>query len=100
MEDQLSLVHLAGARGFANDIEWAVPLASDADFSEICVNSIKAPTYNRHFLSTGSGIEHVNALANAIALATTDVMNTDVVDSIRTKIDSMPLPPPPRYLQG
>lgn len=95
MEDQLSLVHLAGARGFANDIEWAVPLASDADFSEICVNSIKAPTYNRHFLSTGSGIEHVNASANAIALATTDVMNTDVVDSIRTKIDSMPLPPPP-----
>lgn len=95
LEDQLSLIHLAGARGFANDIEWAVPLASDGDFSEICVNSVKAPTYNRHFISTGSGIEHVNASGNAIALATTDVMNTDVVDSIRTKLDSMPLPPPP-----
>ena len=95
LEDQLSLIHLAGARGFANDIEWAVPLASDADFSEICVNSVKAPTYNRHFISTGSGIEHVSAGSNAIAIATTDVMNTDVVDSIRTKIDSMPLPPPP-----
>lgn len=95
LEDQLTLVHLAGARGFANDIEWAVPLASDSDFSEICVNSIKAPTYNRHFISTGSGIEHVNASSNAIALATSDVMNTDVIDAIRTKLDSMPLPPPP-----
>lgn len=95
LEDQLTLVHLAGSRGYANDIEWAVPLASDADFSEICVNSIKAPTYNRHFLSTGSGIEHVNASSNDIALATTDVMNTDVIDAIRTKLDSMPLPPPP-----
>jgi len=94
-EDQLSLVHLAGARGFANDIEWAVPLAADADFSEICVNSIKAPTRNRHFLSTGSGIERVSASGNAVALATTDIMNIDVVDAIRTKLDGMPLPPPP-----
>lgn len=95
LEDQLTLVHLAGARGFANDIEWAVPLASDGDFSSICVNSIKAPTYNRHFISTGSGLEHCNASSNEIALATTDVMNTDVIDAIRTKLDSMALPPPP-----
>lgn len=95
LEDQLSLVHLSGARGFANDIEWAVPLASDADFAEICVNSVKAPTKNRHFMSTGSGIEIIKAAANEITLATTDVMNIDVVDAIRTKLDSMPLPPPP-----
>lgn len=95
LEDQLSLVHLAGARGFANDIEWAVPLASDGDFSDICVNTIKAPTKNRHFMSTGSGIEPIAAGSNAITIATTDVMNTDVVDAIRTKLDSMPLPPPP-----
>ena len=30
--DQSTLVHMAGARGFHNNIEWAVPLASDADF--------------------------------------------------------------------
>lgn len=95
LEDQLSLIHLAGARGFANDIEWAVPLASDADFSEICVNTVKAPSYNRHFMSTGSGIEHITAGSNAITIATTDVMNIDVVDAIRTKLDGMPLPPPP-----
>lgn len=95
LDDQLSLVHLAGARGFMNDIEWALPLASDPDFAEICVNSIKAPTKNRHYMSTGSGIEHIAASGNEITIATTDVMNIDVVDGIRTLLDGMPLPPPP-----
>jgi N4-gp56 family major capsid protein len=93
--DQVNLVHLAGARGMANDIEWAVPLASDPEFSEILVNAIKAPTYNRHFMSTGSGLEHIHESGNDIDIATTDVMNADVIDAIRTKLDGMPLPPPP-----
>lgn len=100
LEDQLKLVHLAGARGFANDIEWAVPLASDPDFADICVNTIKAPTRNRHFMSTGSGIEQIAAAGNEISIATTDVMNIDVVDALRTKLDSMPLPPPPVRFEG
>lgn len=99
LEDQLSLAHLAGARGFANDIEWALPLASDADFASICVNSIKAPSRNRHFMSTGSGIEKIAAAGNEITIATTDVMNIDLVDALRTKLDSMPLPPPPVRFQ-
>lgn len=99
LEDQLALVHLAGARGFANDVEWAVPLASHADFTSICVNSVKAPSRNRHFMSTGSGIESIVAGGNEITLATTDVMNIDVVDAIRTKLDGMPLPPPPVRFQ-
>lgn len=100
LEDQLSLVHLAGARGFANDIEWAVPLASDPDFTDIVVNTIKAPTRNRHFMSTGSGIETIKASGNEITIASTDVMNIDLVDALRTKIDSMPLPPPPVRFEG
>ena len=100
LEDQLSLVHLAGARGFANDIEWAVPLASDPDFAEICINTVKAPTRNRHFMSTGSGIESIAASGNEITIATTDVMNIDLVDALRTKLDSMPLPPPPVRFEG
>lgn len=95
LSDQLALVHLAGARGFANDIEWAVPLASDEDFSSICVNAVRAPSKNRHFMSTGSGVEAIKAGSSEITIATTDVMNTDVVDSIRTLLDGMPLPPPP-----
>lgn len=100
LEDQTKLVHLAGARGFANDVEWVLPLASDADFSSIVVNPIKAPTRNRHFMSTGSGIESIAAAGNEITIATTDVMNIDLVDALRTKLDSMPLPPPSVRFDG
>ena len=95
LSDQQVLVHMAGARGFHDNIEWAVPKASDADFASIMVNAVKAPTRNRHFMSTGSGIETIKASGNEITLATTDLMNADVVDGIRTYLDSMAVPPPP-----
>lgn len=98
--DQLTLVHMAGARGFHNNIEWAVPTIDDEDFNKICVNKVKAPTRNRHFISTGSGIEPVKASGNEITIATTDVINMDVVDGIRTVIDSMALPPAPVIFDG
>ena len=100
LEDQLKLVHLAGARGFANDIEWAVPTTDDADFASIVVNPVRAPTRNRHWMSTGSGLEKIAASGNEITIATTDVMNIDVIDALRTKLDSMPLPPPPVRFEG
>lgn len=100
LADQTALVHLAGARGFHNNIEWAVPLADDADFSSIMVNTVKAPTNNRHYISTGSGIEPVSVSSGEIAIATTDVMNTDVVENLATLLDSMPLPPPPVQFEG
>lgn len=100
LNDQQILVHMAGARGFHNSIEWAVPLASHAKFSSIMVNSVKAPTKNRHWMSTGSGIERVAASGSEITLATTDVLNADVVDAVRTVVDSMTLPPPPVVFEG
>lgn len=98
--DQCLLVHMAGARGFHDNIEWAVPLASDVDFDKIMVNAVKAPTKNRHFMSTGTGIEHIQAAGNEITIATTDVLNEEVVDSIRTLLDSMALPPSPIIFNG
>lgn len=100
LEDQECLVHLAGARGSLNDIEWAIPLSSDPDFSEIVINTVKAPTKNRHFISNSTGIDPVTETGNVIDLATTDIMNTDVIDAIRTKLDGMPLPPPPIRIDG
>jgi N4-gp56 family major capsid protein len=100
LNDQLSLVHLAGARGYANDIEWAVPTPDHPDFAKIMVNAVQAPTRNRHFMSTGSGIEQVKAGGNEITIATTDVMNLDVVDDIRAWVDSVPLPPPGVVFEG
>ena len=100
LQDQLSLVHMAGARGFHNNVAWAVPLASDPDFAEILVNPVKAPSKNRHFLSTGSGLKRVSAAGNEIALATTDVFNADLVDALRSHLDTMPLPPPAVEFDG
>lgn len=99
-EDQSTLVHLAGARGFHNSSEWAIPLASHADFAKIMINPVKAPTKNRHYMSTGTGIEPIKAGGNEITIATTDVMNIDLVDSLRTLLDGMSLAPPPVKFQG
>lgn len=49
LEDQTTLVHLAGARGAQNTTDWVVPLSTDAEFKDIMVNDIKAPTKNRQF---------------------------------------------------
>jgi hypothetical protein len=98
--DQLCLVHMAGARGFQDNVEWKVPLASDADFGAICVNTVRAPTRNRHFLADGEGLKMVSATANEINLSTTDMMSTGVVDAIRTVMDSIPLPPAPVIFEG
>jgi N4-gp56 family major capsid protein len=100
LADQLILTHLAGARGFHDNIEWAVPKASDADFAEIAVNAVKAPTKNRHFMSTGTGMESIKAAGNEITIASTDEMNTDLVDALRTQLDSMAVPPPPVVFEG
>ena len=71
-EDQVTLTHLAGARGSQNHADWVVPLASDPDFGEIVVNSVLAPTYNRHFYGTdGAGLDTLDT-ANLIDLPTID----------------------------
>jgi N4-gp56 family major capsid protein len=49
LEDQTTLVHLAGARGTQNTSDWVLPLSSDSDFNSIMVNTVKAPTKNRQF---------------------------------------------------
>ena len=100
LEDQLSMVHLAGARGFHDNIEWNVPLESDADFDSIVVNTVRCPTANRHFISTGDGIETVKASGNEITIATTDTMALDVVEAIGNHVDSMALPIAPCKFKG
>lgn len=93
LEDQRTLVHLAGARGFANNIEWAVPLASDSDFASIMINTVRAPSNNRHFMCNGGVLTPVAFSANAMQIQSTDVMSTDLVDSLATWLDGVPLAP-------
>lgn len=105
LEDQLSIVHIAGARGFSNDAMWAVPLASDADFSDVCVNTVKAPTKNRHFVSVGgtslvSASDATNGYGGSDKVTSADLMKFALVDNLRSIIDDMAFPPPPVMLPG
>jgi N4-gp56 family major capsid protein len=91
--DQSCLVHMGGARGFQQNIEWAVPLSTAPDFDEVMINPVRAPSNNRHFISTGTAIEKFGVTAGEVNLATSDGFTIDVVDSMRQLLDSMPLPP-------
>lgn len=98
--DQTMLTHLSGARGFHNNVEWAVPLAAHPDFNKFVVNPVRAPSRNRHFLATAGGIKPVSATGNVLDIATTDAMGMDQLDAIRTLVETMPLPPPPVQFEG
>jgi len=93
LEDQRTLVHLAGARGFHNNGEWAVPLASDSSFAPTMINTVRAPSNNRHFMVNGGNIVPVAAAGGEISIQTTDQMSTDVVDSLATWLDATPFAP-------
>lgn len=97
--DQLTIVHMAGARGF-HKTEWVVPLNTDPDFAEIAVNPVKAPTYNRHFIATTDGIEHFGVTGGDVNLLTTETLNMDVVDAIAGTMDSMGYAPAPVKFEG
>lgn len=90
--DQLAMVHCAGARGTQNDNEWIVPLASDSEFSEICVNPVLAPTRNRRFFA-GDATSVTN-------LDTADILTLDDIDRIRTTLDELPFTLQPIKLEG
>ena len=94
-EDQLALVHMAGARGFHDNIEWRIPKASDARFKKVVTNRVKAPTKNRHFMVDNGTISLFKDNAGEVDLATADSMTMGVVDSLSSYLDQMVAPPPP-----
>lgn len=98
--DQSLLVHMAGARGFHDNNEWQVPLASHPKFAEMMVNRVKAPTKNRHFIADGAGISSLAVNSGALDITTSDVLDMDVVDAIATHMDQITLPPPPVMFPG
>ncbi len=98
--DQSLLVHMAGARGSHNNIEWAIPTANDPDFASIMVNPVKAPTKNRHFVAKGAGVSGFVANAGEMDITSTDLFKMDTVDSMRTVLDQIALPPPIVKFEG
>jgi hypothetical protein len=64
------------------------------------VNPVKAPTKNRHFIADGDGIKGFTENAGEIDLATTDMMDMNVIDAVRTTMDQIALPPPVVKFEG
>lgn len=90
LDDQTSLVHIAGARGFQVQNDWVVPVQSDGQFAEVMVNPVKAPTFNRHFVA--SGTTAVRGGQQLGSIATTDVLKLEHIDYLRTYIDELEYP--------
>lgn len=98
--DQSTLVHMAGARGFHDNIEWAIPTDNHPEFKEIMVNRVKAPTKNRHFLVDGSGVQLFKQTADEVQIETGDLFTMDAVDSMKSVLDTIALPPPICKFEG
>lgn len=91
---QRCLVHAAGARGTQTGMSWDIPLATDADFAEIMINTVKAPTYNRHMVVNATGLT-IGGLQTA-SIATTDKWKLSNLDALALRCEAMEtrLPPP------
>jgi len=98
--DQSLLVHMAGARGHQNNIEWVVPTADHAKFKEVMVNRVKAPTKNRHYLATGDAIQEFSQTGGEIDITTADMLKMDTIDSMKSLMDQIALPPPIVKFEG
>ena len=98
--DQSLLVHMAGARGHQNNIEWVVPTKDDPKFKEIMVNDVKAPTKNRHYLASGAGIQQFKQTGGEIDITTADMLKMDTIDSMKSLMDQIALPPPIVKFEG
>ncbi len=92
LEDQLCLIHVAGARGYDNAVDWAVPLEADPDFASICVNAVLPPTRNRrYFAGTATSVAN---------LTTADVLTLADIDRIATLLAENEFPLQPIKLEG
>ena len=100
LSDQRELIHLCGSRGFQNTIEWAVPLASDPDFSSIMINPVLAPSNNRHYMVSGGYLVPFAASGNVVTIQTTDQITMSIIDSLASLLDELPLAPAPCVFKG
>ena len=85
-----TLVHLAGARGSQMGTDWTIPLQSASSFAGIMVNTVKAPTYNRHFVVNGAGLTAGGQQLGSIV--STDALKLAHLDLLRKKLDDMDQP--------
>lgn len=81
LEDQVTLYHMAGARGTSMDADSIVPLETDSEYKEIMVNTVTPPTYDRH--AFGGDATSIDTLDG------TDLFSLDAVEQMRLRLDEM-----------
>lgn len=98
--DQSLIVHAAGARGYADNLTWSVPLESDPRFKAVVVNPVKAPTKNRHFIAANGYVEGFSQSGGEMVITSADTLSMGVIDSMRAVMDEMVMPPPIVKFEG
>lgn len=92
LEDQVTLVHLAGQRGSQMTKDWVVPLDTDPDFQDIMVNAPKTPSFGRYFTAGGG--------STPSGISSSDKLTLDDIDRVKAIIDDMDFPLQPIKLPG
>jgi len=96
LNDQQCQVHLAGARGDDTGSDWVIPLATDPEFGEIVVNTIKAPTYNRKIYGGGAA----DSTTDITGVAAADYLALEDIDRLRAILDELVFPMQPIRIPG
>jgi len=87
---QTSLVMLSGARGAQAGTDWVIPLQSASNFASVMVNSVQAPTFNRHYVVNGTALTQGGQQLGSIV--STDIFKLSHVDTLRKMLDNMDQP--------
>lgn len=90
---QRSLTAMAGTRGKNNGVDWILKpntaTAADPTLAAQLINTVQAPTYNRHFVvSAGTLVQGGLQLGSIVS---TDVMRLSVVDELAAIWSEMPI---------
>lgn len=86
---QRILVQLAGARGQQDGVDWILPLDTDPDFTSMMVNTVKCPTYNRHYVVDGNDL--IQGGAQLASIDTSDSMKLVHIDVLSALISELTL---------
>ena len=95
---QRALTLLAGTRGKQDGTDWVLPLASDPEFAEMMVNTVRAPSFNRHFVVNGTALNQGGARLSSIA--TTDRLVLSHIDELAAIWDEMQIRMAPIQIPG
>lgn len=95
---QRSLAMLAGARGVQDGTDWILPLSTDPEFADMMVNTIKAPTYNRHFVVDAGTL--IQGGAQLASVDSADGLKLSVLDELAALWGEMAVKMAPIQIPG